>query len=1375
MNSTNGALDFQARIDIEQLRRDIENMKSEFRGVTRTVSKEGQKTQEIINSMLKGAGAIFTIQKAREFAGEIFRVRSEFQALQVSFETMLGSKAKADALMSQVVEFASKTPFQLSEVAGGTKSLLAYRIEQEKIIPTLKALGDVSAGLNVPIQRLILNYGQVKTATKLTGRELRDFNMAGVPLIAELSKNLNKSQNDINAMVSAGKIGFKEVEEAFRTMSSEGGQFANLMDKQSQTLQGRYSNLQDNIEKMFNELGKSSEGAFNSALDGAGYLVEHYQEIGKEIGGLVVAYGSYKTAIMVASVIQGIATQSAMGYTLAQQVQYNWLLLVEKAQKRLNATMLKNPYVLVGVAVAGLGYAFYKMITAQTGAEKATENLNNRLKEQKEYVENEQNEVSNLIDTIKDETSTRTEKQLALDKLQAKYPKINEKRTRLSDKEQIKKNKADLKDAERYYNLAIKSGSYASMNKYAKEIERLKTENKGLEDKILKEDLAKEKADFNAKPNDEKIRIKTEENQQLKNEIAELEKQQQENKSNYLGADPYKETQLRIAKQKLQENEKNITKWQEKGNKIVSDKIALTKELRALNKDIAKLEKINQKTAEQTKSLEDKNARKKEIEKQLKKDFGYSPKKSTKTEKPTFDYEKNARDNKRKLQDLANQKAQSEINAMRDVAEKTLAQLELDGKLKLQAIQRQKENEIQRIKDAEKKKAEFEGRKYDTTKDSPRVKETKKVFKNIELEVEIQNKNDKKKYYEDQLKEQAEFIETYIQKAQELEEKKQELKNKGYSDDVISNVTEDDQKELTSLEEQIQGGEEYISTLVNELINMGISEVLTQLNEAKAILNEELKRGGTDKAKIKLLKNKIKTYKTALKQKTLKNSKAPDNNNWRETIKVLNDVNSTAEKAINGFDGLSDGAKKAFGVLFTVSSGAVSIISTIQGVTTGAVMGVQATASAGKSAIRSVENASVILAIISVALQVIQKITSLITGSNKARKEALEKIRKNEIAQQREYNKLLFEQNLLMKDMMNIFSEDKLGKALKAIDLLKNKTEEFKGKLAKNKEEDSFSFLGGNLGLIKKKVSELDQIQVKTGWRKTGFLGWGSGEATYTSITEKYGKLIKANGELDIQLAKSILNNKEFAGDGKENLQEIITLYEQMEKANKELDNYLKSTFGELGKGMMDSVINSLKNGEDAFESFQKSISNVMLKLGKDLVINATLQPILKRMSDDLRKKTIEARNAGKSTDQIAKVMSVTIKGYMWELKSGMESAKAGLKVWQEQVKNDFKVDIFDDAQRQASKKGFAQMSQDTGKALDGKFTLSIELQRQHLNIAKEVSTSFKYLQDTSAKYLKHLVGIETNTATLHQMKADINVVKSGIQDINDKGIKIKR
>jgi tape measure domain-containing protein len=180
---------------------------------------------------------------------------SEYEQNRIAFDTMLGSAEKARDMLKQVSEFAMKTPFELPEVVNGAKQLLAYNIEAEKIIPTFNALGNIAAGVGKEkLPQLILAFGQVKAATKLTGMELRQFTEAGVPMLATLGKQMGKTEGEIQDMVSAGDVKFKDVEKALFGMSEEGGKFFNLMERQSKTFGGTMSNIKDDIGRVAREI-----------------------------------------------------------------------------------------------------------------------------------------------------------------------------------------------------------------------------------------------------------------------------------------------------------------------------------------------------------------------------------------------------------------------------------------------------------------------------------------------------------------------------------------------------------------------------------------------------------------------------------------------------------------------------------------------------------------------------------------------------------------------------------------------------------------------------------------------------------------------------------------------------------------------------------------------------------------------------------------------------------------------------------------------------------------------------------------------------------------------------------------------------------------
>lgn len=278
---------------------------------------------------------------------------SGFEQMDVAFETMIGSAEEADKLIQDMLNFAAKTPFEIQNIGGVVKQLLAVGIETDKVIPTLKALGDTAAGLSVPIQRLALNYGQIKTQTKLTGRELRDFAVAGVPLLDELSKMLNKSTSEIRDMVSRGEIGFKEVEQAFINMTSEGGRFANLMIKQSATLGGMWSNFKDLVVLSARDFSKELLPVFKSIVLFMIRILEAFKSLTPTMKRTLFALAALLAVI-------GPLTLAFVGLVKVGLAIQSVLLAITGAAKLTTVTTLLalGKFALIGIALAAaLGLA----------------------------------------------------------------------------------------------------------------------------------------------------------------------------------------------------------------------------------------------------------------------------------------------------------------------------------------------------------------------------------------------------------------------------------------------------------------------------------------------------------------------------------------------------------------------------------------------------------------------------------------------------------------------------------------------------------------------------------------------------------------------------------------------------------------------------------------------------------------------------------------------------------------------------------------------------------------------------------------------------------------------------------------------------------
>lgn len=239
-----------------------------------------------------------------QLAGSIFNTRSQFQQLEISFTTMLGSADKSKQLMDELIQTAAHTPFDMSSITGGAKQLLAYGTEAKDVNKTLVQLGDIASGLNIPLGDLVYLYGTTVSQGRMFTMDLRQFMGRGVPLAEELGKILHQNTTEVQESVSKGKVTSDIFKEAIANMTQAGGRFGGLMEQQSKTLEGQWSNIGDSIQQMFNEIGKKSEGVFSSGLSIISAMVENWQEVIKVIGVATIAVGSYRASLMAAASIR---------------------------------------------------------------------------------------------------------------------------------------------------------------------------------------------------------------------------------------------------------------------------------------------------------------------------------------------------------------------------------------------------------------------------------------------------------------------------------------------------------------------------------------------------------------------------------------------------------------------------------------------------------------------------------------------------------------------------------------------------------------------------------------------------------------------------------------------------------------------------------------------------------------------------------------------------------------------------------------------------------------------------------------------------------------------------------------------------------------
>lgn len=404
-------------IDNDEAVKKLRELQNVAKTTTSSVVKDSERMdaswQQMKNSLMSlTAGVSFAA-----LAKQVVQVRGEVQQLEVAFETMLGSKQKADTLMTEIIDLAAKTPFGLQDVSNATKMLLAYGSTAEQVADEIKMLGNIASGLSIPLNDMIYLYGTTRTQGRMFTQDLRQFMGRGIPLAEELAKKFGVTKDKVDELVTAGKVGFDEMAKALQAMTSEGGKFNNLMDKQSQTIAGQISNLEDAIYQMFNEIGQSSEGVISELISGASWVVEHYKEILDVLKYVIAAYGSYKAAvILVAAGHKAMALAAFAGR----------LLNVGKAVKSLTQAMRVLNVVTKANPIGILASVLMTVATACFTFGKRTEETAKQMGELEKATYDEYIEVNRLVGRLQDANLEEGERSKLLAQLKTIAPNIVE-------------------------------------------------------------------------------------------------------------------------------------------------------------------------------------------------------------------------------------------------------------------------------------------------------------------------------------------------------------------------------------------------------------------------------------------------------------------------------------------------------------------------------------------------------------------------------------------------------------------------------------------------------------------------------------------------------------------------------------------------------------------------------------------------------------------------------------------------------------------------------------------------------------------------------------------------------------------------------------
>lgn len=952
-------------------------------GAIQRQNTEFKRQSEMLVQLKSYAMNFLSVYGGIRLTKNLIDITGEFEMQRVSLQAILQDAEKGAAIFERIKGLAVISPFQFKDLVAYTKQLSAFSVPYEELYDTTKMLADVSAGLGVEMYRIILAYGQVRSAAVLRGQELRQFTEAGIPLVQMLADKFTAlkgevvSAADVFDLISTRQVPFEMIKDIFVEMTSEGGKFYKMQEKQAETLKGKVANLKDAYQIMFSEIGGKGEKVLKGAVDGTRFLMENYDTIGRILLTMVATYGAYRTAILVAA-----TAEMFLSGTYVAKVRM--MRLVIATQRLLNATMLANPYVIATAAIVGLATGLYLYATRASAAERATKSLNDQIEKQKQDVEDERSKLQSLLNTIKDETSTRNEKEQALKTLQRMMPSI----FKNMDVEAVKT--LNLTDVTRQYNEQLEKRNHLQNRANL--------------------DSAKEL--LNAKEGDWRWTI--EERQKALSFMG--KNSSRWNVLNTPASDIVKEFKewVSLRDKALSEYEKDFVKQKLGGDKGVKDTYS---DLKILKKELSDAQKKYKEMQEQASkgiiSTEVVSEQKDRIDK-LKSEMalmGWEEPKQSDINKAEKEREKRIKEFLDGVQSQVDEykKKFNIYNELYDsTGERPVMNFDVvfDGEPDIAKYIKAKMRQIggDGLKlDVDFLTADFGDILNGATFDEQTMDKLKSLFDELR-NISNTEFQDIQKLYE--------TYATYVQKKAKLDREyiteRRKLVESGADAKMLSEQALAYEEETDRLINDFAKKDKAFNDFVTSLTNQSVDRLRFLLMQLQSSLTQETARGASAET-IALLKAKISVLEEELRNAQKKINTADDVEDsykkWKQLQSVLGKVNKSFDEIGDSVGGLS-GEIIALAGDITVST--LEMINGIVMLADWSIKATEMTAKGVAKSIQAVEKASVILAVVAAAMQIASKIWNLLSRTREVSEktikqyEALVKVTNDVIASQKE-------------------------------------------------------------------------------------------------------------------------------------------------------------------------------------------------------------------------------------------------------------------------------------------------------------------------------------------------------------------------------------
>lgn len=892
----------------------VKKLRDEYALYRQDGEKNVDVTKQVEQAMSNMGKKLLGGYSIKEFLSSMIRVRGEFQSMQTAIETMVG-KDMAGQLIPQIKELAKISPLTMSDMVGAEKMMLGFNIQAEDTIKYLKAISDISMGESSKFNSLTLAFSQMSAAGKLMGQDLNQMINAGFNPLQIISEKTGKSIATLKDEMSKGAVSAEMVQQAFIDATSAGGKFYNMSENASKTINGQLSMMQDALDSVFNELGTKSESVIMDGIQMTTSLIQNYETVGRILAGLVVTYGTYRTAVMLVTAAESKHTLVEIGLTNAR-------LLARKAQLALNAAMLTNPYVLLATAVVGLGVAMWALSDSTTSAERALDSYNKKIEKLDTDEEDRKRTLEGLVSTINSEVEAETTKLKALKDIEELYPALFRKyvdekghiqdltgfwkayneevvKSRTQSKQAIVESlEQQIKSAEWAYNLAKKENNRSEMKVQVQRIEDLKNE------------LANARKD-----------VLSEINAQL-----EVENRQETKETTY-------QEDLANAKAEWEKAKKGY-------EALIKDQTATSKQVKEAKDKMEVSEKTYKELGGVTGSAltRQENLAKKQKENQEKLDG--------------------------QLLSLHRQNQQDEVSLMKEGTEKKLKQIDLDYQKETDAIKKQRKE----WEDAQGGKlTEEQTLVIDLRKELAGKKKDSDTSKVHEEEV---------KEYQKLLSSYQDYLTKRKNAEDKFNADRKKLKDGGASDAQINELEYQRDETLKSIDNEFAMREDSFKAWTDNIANLSLEKLRELLVQAERELERSEFLNPND-PKLAGQRAKVTSLKNTISEKSEKTNTSPNKRSqkeWQDLYKTLSKVEKEFDEIGKTVGGTAGEIISAAGSIASSTLQMIDGITTLANSSSDAMAG---TAQAASKSIQAVEKASVILAIVGAALQITTKMFDL--------------------------------------------------------------------------------------------------------------------------------------------------------------------------------------------------------------------------------------------------------------------------------------------------------------------------------------------------------------------------------------------------------------